>query len=161
MKTLLLIEISLFVIFVSFKGSECILSGKTATDGFLYAVAFTERTGNKHPHCGGAIISKNCILTSALCTEWITEKKLSIHYGSIYLDRGSEVDVKEVIPHPDYNSKLKSNDIAKVVPTSDIIFSDKVQPVNLPTSDHSSQGGIQANISGWGQTHVSNYICRF
>lgn len=89
----------------------------------------------------------------------ITSYKLSLHYGTINLDMGgTEVDVNEVIPRPEYDSTTRENDIAIVIPNEDIKISDQAQPVNLPTMDHPSQGGIKTIISRWGVTLVSHYI---
>lgn len=160
MKSVSFFVISLLVILVSLKVSECILLGKNATGDFSYAVAFRERTGDKIINCGGAILSKSCILTSAVCAQWIKGKNLSLHYGSIYLSNGLTLDVKKVIQHPQYNANTRTNDIAVVIPAADIKLSDEARPVNLPTSDHPSQGGVSAKISGWGVSMVNNYIWR-
>ena len=98
--------------------------------------------------CNAAIYNKRFVITSAHCIEKfygrinVAEKRqISVIYGfknQIELiemfQRNLENFAQKVWIHPDYSSDRPFNDIALVMTSSDIKFSEKLQPVCVTTS---------------------------
>lgn len=71
---------------------------------------------------------------------------------------GDEYYSERVIGHEDYNSRLIRHDIGLIRVDKDIVFSDSVQPINLPTQSNLHESNYYAVLSGWGTTSVRIYL---
>lgn len=69
---------------------------------------------------------------------------------------GTFYNISLIMSHPDYNASAISNDISLLRTSEDIIFTDFIQPIALPT--HDTSDGIVAIGSGWGGTSI--FICK-
>lgn len=165
MKKLAIFKISLFVIFSSFHGYNCIIGGKDAEkDSRKYVVSF--RADKKKSEsigsvvCSGSILNETFILTSAFCVDHINLFKLNISYGSVVVTELKKFVVNKTIKHPYYNTDTLENNIALVTSETPFDFPNTAGPVrvSLPISDHPSEGGINSNLSGFGYIEVSHYI---
>ncbi|KAE8747950.1 hypothetical protein FOCC_FOCC005340 [Frankliniella occidentalis] len=72
---------------------------------------------------------------------------LGRHYRS--KDR-QEVAIAEAVPHPDYVSDRRYNDIALLRLTKPVKMSALVRPVCLHTATHGSEVGRRISATGWG-----------
>lgn len=79
---------------------------------------------------------------------------MTVVVGTNSLTRGGTgYHVEQLIPHTGYASFAGIvNDIALVRVTRDIVFNDRVQPIELPTQD--MPAGTQLTLSGWGKLSV-------
>lgn len=71
---------------------------------------------------------------------------------------GSAYEVSHVFPHRAFNTTLLTNDIGLVKLVKPLKYTEYIQPIGLPTTDHvpKSYFGV---VSGWGNVDVScNYI---
>lgn len=98
-------------------------------------------------HCGGAIITKDYVLTAAHCLEDNHPDDVKIMVGSVRLDSGgSEHDVTGLIVHEQYADFL--NDIGLVHVSKPFRFSKTVKPI--PYHGEFIDKGRHALTSGFG-----------
>lgn len=80
-------------------------------------------------------------------------RKLSVLVGTNYLYEGGELyNVSKIIPHPNFSTLIRRDDIGLLKVDRPIEFGPKVQPINLPSSDVDS--GVKLTLAGWGQQEV-------
>ncbi|KAK5905067.1 hypothetical protein CesoFtcFv8_006572 [Champsocephalus esox] len=112
--------------------------------------------------CGATIISPRWLVTAAHCvkddgtTRYSQPGTWELYLG-LHTQRkiGSSVvkkNLKQIIPHPNYNEYTFDNDIALMELDSPVTFSDYIQPICLPSSTHNFPTGNTVWITGWGAT---------
>lgn len=69
-----------------------------------------------------------------------------------YASGGTIVNVKRIVVHEDYNPRTIDFDYSLLELSEPLTFSDKVQPIELPTVDDVLPDGSICVISGWGNT---------
>ncbi|XP_053689216.1 brachyurin-like [Sabethes cyaneus] len=136
-----------------------IVGGYVATPGqFPYQVALVSQFPEGGALCGGSVLSANFILTAAHCVDQASG-------GTVILGAQDRTDAAEAgqvrIPfvqsgiyyHQEWTPELIRNDIATVRMQSPVTFSDRIQPVTLPTwSDVENDfSGITGTVSGFGR----------
>ncbi|XP_067206828.1 transmembrane protease serine 9-like [Linepithema humile] len=140
-----------------------IIGGNNAPDGlYPYQVSLRYTKDNTHL-CGGAIISKNYVITAAHCL--IKLKRVSdveVTVGSNRLDTPYTVyPVNVLIIHPNFDNVLFANDIGLIGMLNDIQFNQKVQPIALPTIDRNYDDYFVV-ATGWGRLGtkgpIPNYL---
>lgn len=127
-----------------------IIGGNNAPDGlYPYQVSLRNSKNNLH-FCGGAIISKNYIITAAHCFSHLNNPSdLLAAFGSNYLDAPRVVySVAAFIQHPGYRNAI--NDIGLIRLLEDIEFNQNIQPIALPTTDR-NYDGYSFLVTGWGR----------
>jgi len=130
---------------------ERIIGGDLAKPGnFSYVVSITE---NDRHFCGGFIYSNRWIVTAASCVVGKTASKLKVIAGqvsAITSDPNEQtLAVYTITPVPQYNSTLKTYDIALLRLSTDIVFDYKyVDFVSYNELDDSLPGIVM----GWGAT---------
>lgn len=134
-----------------------IIGGKVAKiKQFRYQVSF--RFINSRAHfCGGSILSSRFLVTTAHCTCDETIEKIYAVVGAIRGSISSNIDedgvfikLEKIIEHEYFNRPTLENDIAIIRTSTEIIFTDKIQPIALPIQNIPKQGKITALMSGWG-----------
>ncbi|XP_039959136.1 chymotrypsin-2-like [Bactrocera tryoni] len=122
--------------------------GKNAAEGqFPYHVLVTRKGDGYITACGGAIISRNYVLTAAYCANGYSPSDYSIRAGTVKFNSGGvEIQVAEVKIHPQYSAY--NYDIALLRLSSPLSFNDKIKPVLLASRDLPE--GTPAIITGWG-----------
>ncbi|XP_056622578.1 chymotrypsin-like protease CTRL-1 [Triplophysa dalaica] len=158
-----------------------ISGGGDATEGFWPWHVGIKYINSNLIGCGGSLINKDWVLTSAACTSSIS------YYGSsnfiIYLGllkqsgpNTHEVNrtMSRVITHPNYTSSTYDNNIALLQLSSSVDFTAHIKPVCLAAAGSEFDEGIQSWVTGWGVTEsnplpdtlqeaeiaiVSNYNC--
>lgn len=110
---------------------------------------------NSHT-CGGAILNGDTIITAAHCLDYFTESHplstLTIRVGSSYLQRdGLVYNISRVITHESYNAATYDYDIALLKLSTQLSFSNSVQPVVLSRSRADLLDDEMVQVSGWGR----------
>lgn len=82
----------------------------------------------------------------------MSAESFTVRLGTTTLAAGGDsYKLDKLIMHTEYNTYSKQNDIALVRTTTEIQFSDKVQP--LPVADFEVADKTEAVVSGWGYVH--------
>uniref|UniRef100_A0A3Q1EXS1 ST14 transmembrane serine protease matriptase a n=1 Tax=Acanthochromis polyacanthus TaxID=80966 RepID=A0A3Q1EXS1_9TELE len=117
--------------------------------------------------CGATIISPKWIVTAAHCVQddgrtrysqpstW--EAYLGLHTQKKLGSHVVKRNVKQVIPHPNYNDFTFDNDIALMELDSPVTYSDYIKPICLPAAQHSFPPGNTVWVTGWGATREGGF----
>ncbi|XP_058806459.1 prostasin-like [Phymastichus coffea] len=140
-----------------------IAGGRDATPGqFPYQVAIQygiPPVVKPKTTCGGSIINKEWILTSATCIILLPSNvgKVEVKAGKHENEKDSEyVQTREILlrlVHKEYKTiikQIRSYDIGLLKLKSPLVFNDRVQPINLPKA-YTKPSGL-ATLTGWGWT---------
>lgn len=131
-----------------------IVGGKDADEGqFPYQVSLQITIINKH-FCGGSILNSRFLLTAAHCTENKVASLVSAVLGTINLKLGVRVNIDTIIQHENYNNINVLNDISLLRTAEEIVFTNDIQPIALPTHNLPDEGNAAVIFSGWGKTSV-------
>ncbi|XP_027029874.1 serine protease 27-like [Tachysurus fulvidraco] len=119
-----------------------------------------QRPGKQGGHfCGGSLINKDWVLTTAQCLSSEKNSKVKVYLGIQNLNgfNPNQISrrVKNVVLHPNYNSTTKNNDIALVRLDASVEFSDYVRPVCLAGQGSTFPAGIIGWITGWGNINTT------
>ncbi|XP_045451875.1 chymotrypsin-1-like [Melitaea cinxia] len=150
------------------EAEEKILSGSRITGGspaalgqFKYqAGLLSEIIGipsDRRGVCGASLISANRLVTAAHC--WFDGRnqasRLTVVLGSNFLNfGGTRIQTSDVVVHPLWFPLLVRNDIALIRLANNVLFSDTIGPIALPTGALTSQTfeGEAGVASGFGIT---------
>lgn len=104
--------------------------------------------------CGGAIYSKDIIITAAHCVANTSVTLIRVRVGANQHNSGGTLlPVSAYTLHEQYNSKLKAYDIALVRLSTQLTYSLSVKAIGLATS--SPVNGASVSVTGWGYTDES------
>ncbi|XP_045487412.1 chymotrypsin-2-like isoform X2 [Pieris rapae] len=125
-----------------------ILGGDDAPDGAIKYQVSLQNLGSHF--CGGSIIDKKWVVTAAHCMVYRPSKSFKVVVGINKLsDMGKEYTPDKVIIHEKYDKKLFTNDISLIKIEPGIELNDRVNPVDLPTTNINS--GATLTLTGWGR----------
>ncbi|KAF5272673.1 hypothetical protein FQA39_LY07700 [Lamprigera yunnana] len=126
-----------------------IIGGDTAADGQFPYQAQIRRNGVHH--CGGSIINSNTILTAAHCLINQVATSLSVVVGTNQNNAGGvEHQISSITYHTGFTFTVGAHDIGLVKLSSDILYNERVQPIELGAEYIGIN--VQCTLSGWGYT---------
>ncbi|RZC41178.1 Trypsin and/or DUF1986 domain containing protein, partial [Asbolus verrucosus] len=141
-----------------------IIGGDDARAGqFPFAAAIYVQTDSSRSFCGGALLSREWVITSGNCVN--KASIFTIQIGSHTLTNSDPeretFTSSEYVLHPDFNPDTIENDIALIKLRMPVTFTAYIQPVNLPAVSLLNESTVTA--LGWGQTSdsdpgLSNYL---
>ena len=141
-----------------------IISGTVAAEGawpWQASLVLNSASSTQAGHnCGGSLISRDFVLTAAHCTSGRTAAELRVMLGRNTLSAagGQEIQVAEIIQHPDYDPTTYDNDIALLRLESPATLNDRVQTIDIATTGHAGKfaAGVLATVTGWGDIDPSS-----
>ncbi|XP_054727248.1 serine protease SP24D-like [Anastrepha obliqua] len=125
-----------------------IYGGQDAAEGqFPYQVLVTRNGDGYIVVCGGAIISRNYVVTAAHCVSGYSASNFSVRAGTVTFNSGGVVTpVAEVKIHPEYSSF--NYDIALLRLNQSLDFTDEIKPILLASVEVPENSSVI--ITGWG-----------
>merc|ERR1719323_118151 len=135
--------------------STRVIGGKPATPGqFPWAVSLRKKISGKYQHlCAGSLLTSRHVVTAAHCLHKTSSSDWSLVAGEFrpdQLDSGEQtLQVSQIKRHPQYKHPFKQFDIALLKLSEDVVWSDLIAPVCLPSNDQETKQ-LDAVISGWG-----------
>lgn len=134
-----------------------VVGGEDAEKGqFPHQVSLLSKYSKSH-FCGGSIIAPRFILTAAHCTQdlyAIPENVYAIVGALKRSSGGIKVTLDKIVAHQKYNHKTIKNDISLLRTAHEMVYSELVKPIALPTELPPAGGDLAVTISGWGRNSV-------
>ncbi|KAG1927248.1 serine protease 60.2 [Pimephales promelas] len=135
-----------------------IVGGNDAAEGLRpWMVGLNEVTGEHF--CGGSLITNEWVLTAAHCVKGIDKSDMRVLLGKrtkmLQVDtkqnpHAIERTIKDIFPHPDYDSSTYDNDIALLHLSSKVEFNDHIKPMVLAAENSVFATKTNSLITGWG-----------
>lgn len=156
MKATGLLFLTLCVLYATADFNTRVIGGEDAKAGqFPYQISLRNRLGNSH-FCGGSILNSRFLLTAAHCTQGINRFSLLVYAvvgASNRLNGGLNVRLNKITPHKGFNMNVLEYDISLLRAAKNIVFTNLIQPIALPT--HKGEDNSPVILSGWGVHEVS------
>ncbi|GFT98387.1 limulus clotting factor C [Nephila pilipes] len=109
--------------------------------------------------CGGVLLDRRTVLTAAHCLEGL--QHITLYFGKFH--RSDRLDDRKVetrissrlVSHPGFNNVTYDNDIAMVKFVPDVRYTERIQPICLPTQRSTRTNLVpeqKGYVTGWGLT---------
>lgn len=106
--------------------------------------------------CGGSIIDEHHVLTAAHCIKGVNPGSMFAVLGEydLSVETGTEqvIVATDLTIHEHYDGQTFTNDVGVLRLLATIIYSDTVQPIDLPEQMELLEGGELVLTTGWGTT---------
>ncbi|XP_065351245.1 trypsin-7-like [Cloeon dipterum] len=134
-----------------------VIGGTPAAEGEAAYSASLQNLAGEH-FCGGVVVGKRTVLTTAICALHLNASEIRVKVGSVDLSKATELTVSRATVHPDFvlKGKFPVNDLAALRIEPEINFNDgKIKAVALPTNGQKTIQGEVVSLSGWGASKIN------
>ncbi|KAM9829880.1 LOW QUALITY PROTEIN: trypsin-3 [Syngnathus typhle] len=112
------------------------------------------QTRDRQHFCGGSLINKYWVIPAAHCDIGVNKMMIVAGDYSLIIYEGTEVVLpKLLVPHPEYNSATKNNDIMIIKLRGPVDLNNFVSIALLPRQGASIAEGRLCRVLGWGYTN--------
>ncbi|CAL8236743.1 unnamed protein product [Boreogadus saida] len=120
-----------------------------------YMVSLQRQEGQHH--CGGALVRKDFVLTSAHCNNSKLGLTAVLGAHNIKKEEKSQqrIQVARYHVHPNYKDGLYGFDVMLLKLKTDGILNKYVKPIGLPKKDKRILANIKCSVAGWGMRFPS------
>ncbi|XP_055529767.1 serine protease persephone-like [Wyeomyia smithii] len=137
-----------------------IIDGTLAEEGefpFMAALGYESEDVSKgyDYRCGASLITDTFVLTAAHCIPK-NSRPTVVLLGTIKLDSGVVVRIKEFYPHPEYRSSRSYNDIALIELEKKVVNEEYVVPICLYSDTADLPENLVMSAEGFGITDVDH-----
>lgn len=147
------IVLTVVIAIVTADGDNYIIGGQNARPGqFPAMVALRWATGIHL--CGGVIVNRNWVLTSAYCVVNRSIQNLRVVTNPMGQGGGTVYRARKTARHPRYDPRLRTNDLGFVNADRPFEYSVVVRPVRLALADVPDIDGEPLFVVGLGLTRV-------
>lgn len=146
--------------------SSRIVGGQASNEGEWPWQVSLQIRGTGHV-CGASVISSRWLVTAAHCVQDDGQLKYSrpdqweAYLGLLTQGQTNKWTIKrnlkQIVPHPDYNADTYDNDIALLELESDVELNQNIWPICLPSSSYDFPVGKSVWITGWGATREGGF----
>ena len=152
---------------------EAIVGGKDATDPHQYpwmVQVITYKDYKEYGSCGGSIISKTVVMTAAQCVRnrrgnVVKFAKISLGHSNMNSEEIVDVYTSFIKIHPqalNETTRIWENDIALMLFSNELPFSNSIQPISLPNQNYIDAilfdtSKTKLIAAGWGRTFQKNW----
>ncbi|XP_056435985.1 granzyme B-like isoform X2 [Gadus chalcogrammus] len=113
-----------------------------------YMVSLQQQKGLHH--CGGALVRKDFVLTSAHCNKFGLTAVLGAHNITKEEKSQQRIQVARYHVHPNYKDGLYGFDVMLLKLKTNSILNKYVKPIGLPKKDKRIVANIKCSVAGWG-----------
>ncbi|XP_017889198.1 trypsin-like [Ceratina calcarata] len=103
--------------------------------------------------CGASIISSKWAITAGHCVG-SAPSRYTLRSGNSNNNLGNAYTIKNIIRHPNYNSRTVDYDVALLEIAGEFKLGSTAAPIKLATMELAP--GSLVNVTGWGDTYRSN-----
>ncbi|KAJ3652974.1 hypothetical protein Zmor_018896 [Zophobas morio] len=103
--------------------------------------------------CDGSIVSKNWVVTSAHCVDYVTSTTTILAGTNLANSGGTTHKVSKWINHEDYDNEALTNDIGLIQIEDEFEFDDVTQPTEFVDPVENAT----CSLAGWGMTDTVDF----
>lgn len=126
---------------------------ETLRGKYPWLAALGYKTRSTRFLCSGSLITNKHVLTSAHCiTSALSFVRLGAHNLSAFEAESIDISISHSLTHEEFDLKSTMNDIAIIVLSESVRFTDRISTICLPTEPdfHQDFIGYSPFVAGWG-----------